>query len=80
MNQPMLLWGTCPTGGPFYAGRVHAVWPGQVWRTACGSPVVHIWPDRPRHPDLRLCPECCLAVIHYWFPTVDPTNQRGWLA
>lgn len=77
MNQPMLLWGTCPAGGPFYAGRVHAVWPSQDRRTVCGLPAVHIWPYRPRRPELLLCPECCLAVIKHWFPTIDPSHQRG---
>jgi hypothetical protein len=59
--------GTNRPGGPYYAGRVHVVFPGQGATALCGLPVDDVWELRPAEPQ-HLCPDCCVAAIAASYP------------
>ncbi|SMD27422.1 hypothetical protein [Kibdelosporangium aridum] len=65
-----VLWGTNPDTSVFYAARVHVVSAHYPWSALCGLPVELIWEQRPVTSQ-RLCPECCLLAVEWFFPTTN---------
>ncbi|WP_143230702.1 hypothetical protein [Actinosynnema sp. ALI-1.44] len=66
----IVLWGTNPERGVYYAARLHVVSRQCPWTALCGLPVEQVWEQRPITSH-RLCPECCLLAIAWMFPAAD---------